>query len=141
MAAKKKDKKKVEQQPSGWAIGWTAFAGIMMFMMGIWWAISGLVAILNSEFYVVTQKWIFEFDVTTWGWIHLIIGVVVFLAGIYLFRGDLWARVVGVIIAVIAGLAAFAWLPYNPGWAILFIVVSIGVIWALTVHGHDIIEA
>ena len=130
-----------EQKPSGWAIGWTAFAGITMIMMGGWWLITGLVAILDNEFYVVTQKWIFEFDISTWGWVHLIIGGVVLLAGFGLFTAKTWARIVGVIIAVIAGLVSFAWLPYYPGWAILFIIVSVAIIWALTVHGHDIVEA
>jgi hypothetical protein len=130
-----------EQKPSGWAIGWTAFAGIMMIMMGILWAISGLVAIFNDEFYVVTQNWIFQFDVSTWGWIHLILGAVILASGFGLFSGAVWARIVGVIIAFIAGLVAFTWLPYYPVWGIIFIVISIGVIWALTVHGRDITMA
>jgi hypothetical protein len=130
-----------EQKPSGWAIGWTAFAGIMMIMMGILWVISGLVAIFNDEFYVVTQNWIFQFDVSTWGWIHLILGAVILASGFGLFSGAVWARIVGVIIAFIAGLVAFTWLPYYPVWGIIFIVISIGVIWALTVHGRDITMA
>ena len=79
-----------------------------------------------------------KFDISTWAWIHLIIGIVVLLAGFFLFSGATWARVIGVIVAILAGLVAFAWLPYFPVWAILFIVISIGVIWALTAHGHDI---
>ena len=74
-----------DNEPSGWAIGWTAFAAFMMIMMGIWWILSGLAAVLNSEFYVVTFRWIFEFDISTWGWVHLILGIVVLLAGIFLF--------------------------------------------------------
>ena len=132
---------KKNKQPSGWAIGWTAFAGIMMIMMGFWWMISGFVAILQDEFFVITQNWIFQFDVTTWGWIHLILGVLILASGFGLFSGAVWARVVGVIIALVAGLLAFAWLPYFPVWAILFIIVSVAVIWALTVHGRDITEA
>ena len=130
-----------DQQPSGWAIGWTAFAGIMMILMGGWWVIAGLVGLFNSEFYVVTLRWIFQFDISTWAWIHLILGIVILVAGFFLFSGATWARVVGVIIAILAGLAAFAWLPYYPVWAILFIAISIGVIWALTTHGHDITMA
>ena len=126
------------KQPSGWAIGWTAFAGIMMILMGGWWIFAGLVGLLNDEFYVVTREWIFEVDVTTWGWIHLGIGVVVLLAGLFVFTGALWARIIGVTIAVLAGLAAFAWLPYYPVWAIIFIIISVVVIWALAAHGRDI---
>lgn len=126
------------KEPSGWAIGWTAFAGITMLMAGGWWMISGLVALFNSEFFVVTQNYIFKFDVTTWGWVHLIIGLLVLLAGFGLFSGQVWARTVGVIIAVFMGLASFAWLPYYPVWAIVYIVASVAIIWALTVHGRDI---
>ncbi len=128
------------KEPSGWAIGFTAFAGFMMIMMGGRWIISGLVGLFNSEFYVVTLRWIFEFDISTWAWIHLIVGMIILVAGIFLFQGAVWARTVGVILAVIAGLLSFAWLPYYPIWAILFIVVSIAIIWALTAHGRDIKE-
>ena len=130
-----------ENQPSGWAIGWTAFAAFMMILMGGWWIISGIVAILNNQFFVVTENWIFRFDVTTWGWVHLIIGIVILLAGFGLFSGAVWARIVGVILAVLAALVAFAWLPYYPVWAVIYIGVSVGVIWALTAHGRDIVEA
>ena len=127
-----------EKQPSGWAVGWAAFAGLLMIMMGFWWIISGFVALLDSEFYVVTLRWIFQFDISTWGWIHLILGIVILASGCGLFLGAVWARIVGVILAVLAGLLAFGWLPYYPVWAILFIAISVAVIWALTVHGRDI---
>jgi len=128
----------MDDQPSGWAIGWTGFAGIMMVMGGIWWIITGIVALANSTFYVVGAEYVFKFNVTTWGWIHVLLGIVILVAGFYVFTGAVWARTVGVIIAVLWGLIAFAWLPWYPVWAILFIAVSIFVIWALTVHGHDI---
>ena len=130
-----------ENEPSGWAIGWTAFAAIMMIMMGFWWALSGLAAIFQSELFVVGFRWIWALDISTWGWIHLIIGIVVLVAGAFLFRGAAWARVVGVIIAIIAGILSFGWLPYYPIWGLLLIAISVGVIWALTVHGRDIIMA
>ena len=99
------------------------------------------IAIANDTFYVVGQEYIFQFSTTTWGWIHLILGIVILLAGFYLFTGAVWARTVGVIIAVLWALVAFAWLPWYPVWAIVFIAVSIFVIWALTAHGRDIVEA
>ncbi len=123
---------------SGWAIGWTWFAAVMMWIIGAWHAIAGLVAIVNDEFYAVTPEYIFQFDVTTWGWIHLIAGIVVFLAGIYLLSGQVWARTIGVILAIVSILANFAWLPWYPVWSILMIAAGVFVIWALTVHGRDI---
>ena len=131
----------MDNEPSGWAMGWTAFAGIMMVMGGIWWAIMGIIALANESFYVVGPEYILQFDVTTWGWIHLILGIVVVLAGFFVFTGAVWARTVGVIVALLWALLAFAWLPWYPVWAVLLIAVSIFIIWALTVHGRDIAEA
>ena len=125
-------------QTSGGAVGLTAFAGILMFLLGGWWIIAGFVAIVNDDFFVVTQEWIFQFSTTSWGWTHLILGIVVLLASFGLFTGAVWARTVGVILAVISGLVAFAWLPYYPVWAILFVTMSVLTVWALTVHGRDI---
>lgn len=125
-------------QPSGWAVGWTMFAGVMMIIMGAWWIITGIVAIAEDEFFVITQEWVFEFDVTAWGWIHLILGIVILAAGFGLFTAQVWARTVGVIIAAISALVAFAWMPYYPIWGIIFVAVSVAVIWALTAHGRDI---
>ncbi|MCH9677617.1 MAG: hypothetical protein K0U30_08390, partial [Actinomycetia bacterium] len=81
------------------AVGWTIFASILLIMIGIFQAISGLVAIVNDTFYVVGQEWIFQFDISTWGWIHLLIGLGLALAGFFLFRGAMWARVVGIVVA------------------------------------------
>ena len=123
------------------AVGWTIFASILLIMIGVFQAISGLVAIVNDTFYVVGEVWIFQFDISTWGWIHLLIGLVLALAGFFLFRGAMWARVVGIIVAAIAAIANFAWLPWYPLWSIIIITVSVFVIWALSVHGRDITQA
>src|SRR5689334_5512433 len=127
-----------QRTPSGAAVGWAAFAGIMMVMIGFWWVFAGLVGLINNDFYATTKNYIFKFDTTAWGWIHLIVGVLVLLAGFGLFSGAVWARTVGVFMALLATLVGFAWLPWYPFWAILIIVASISVIWALTAHGRDI---
>jgi hypothetical protein len=126
-----------ERNPSMWAAGWATFAGLMMIMLGIFHAIAGFAEIVDPDSYVVTQRYIFKFDASTWGWIHLIVGILVFFAGFGVFRGAVWARTVGVILAIVSGAAAFAWLPYVPFWSLLLIFVAISVIWALTAHGRD----
>jgi hypothetical protein len=123
---------------SGWAISWTWFAAVMLWLLGGFHAIAGLVAVINDQFYVATPDYVFQFDVTAWGWWHILMGVIVFLAGVGLLSGQVWARTVGVIIAVLSILANFAWLPWYPFWSILMIAVGVSVIWALTVHGRDI---
>ena len=85
-------------------------------------------------------EYVFQFDVTTWGWVHLILGIVVILAGVALFSGAVWARTIGVILAVVSAIAAFAWLPYYPLWGGLIAAAAIFVIWALTAHGRDIVQ-
>jgi hypothetical protein len=123
---------------SSWAVGWAGFAGIMLVVVGVIDFIQGLVAVANDEFYVVTNDWVFKFDVTTWGWIHMILGIVLVLAGIGIFSGNVAARTVGVIVAALAAIVNFAWLPYYPVWSIIVISVCVAVIWALTAHGRDI---
>jgi hypothetical protein len=123
---------------SNWAVGWAGFAGVMLIILGILDAIQGLTALFNDTFYVVGEEWIFEFNVTTWGWIHLIGGIILVLAGIGIFSGNVAARTVGVFVAAASALWNFAWLPYYPVWSIILIAIAIAVIWALTAHGRDI---
>ena len=132
------------QQPStvsGTAVGFTVFAAVMMIMIGAFQAIAGIVALVNDTFYVVGEEWVFQFDVTTWGWIHLALGILIGLAGAALFSGAVWARTVGVILAVISAVLSFAWLPWYPIWAVLMITADVFVIWALTAHGRDLSRA
>jgi hypothetical protein len=121
---------------SGWAVGFILFAAIMMIMIGVFQAIAGLVAIFENEFYVATRSYLFQFDATTWGWIHLIAGVIIAFAGWGLLSGRTWARVAGIILAVLSAIANFAFLPYYPFWALTIIALDVLVIWALAAHGR-----
>jgi hypothetical protein len=115
------------------------FAAFMLILVGSFHIIAGLAGIIHNEFYAITPNYVFEFDATTWGWIHLIGGVVVLLGGFGLFSGAVWARTVGVIVALISAFANFVWLPLYPVWSITMIAVALAVIWALTAHGRDIV--
>ena len=126
--------------PSSAAVGLTVFAGVVMIMVGVFQAIQGVVALFNGTFYVVGQKWVFSFNVTTWGWIHLLAGVVLVVAAYFLFQGAVWARVVGVSVAIISAVLSFMWLPYYPIWSILIIALDVFIICALTVHGRDVAQ-
>jgi len=125
---------------SGWAVGWAYFASIMLMIVGSFGIIVGIVGIAKKEFYVIGAKWVFTFNVTTWGWIHLILGIVVLLAGIGILSGNVLARTVGVVVAAISAIVNFMWLPYYPVWAVTVIAIDVAVIWALTAHGRDIAE-
>jgi hypothetical protein len=129
-----------QRAPSGWAVGGTFFAAFMMLMLGSFHAIAGVVAIIDDTFYVKGSKYVFQFDSTQWGWIHLILGIVVFLAGLALFSGAVWARTIGVILALISAVVAFAWVPWYPFWGLAIVAIAVFVIWSLTAHGRDVRE-
>jgi hypothetical protein len=131
----------MDDRPSGWAVGFTVFAGVMMIMMGILHALWGLAAIIEDEFFVATRNYLYNVDVTGWGWVHLIAGAIVILAGFWVFTGAVWARIVGVILAVLSAIANFLTIPYFPVWSLVIIAVDIVAIWALTVRGRDITAA
>ncbi|MGH2773838.1 MAG: DUF7144 family membrane protein [Actinomycetota bacterium] len=130
----------MSQTRSGTAVGFTVFAAVMMIIVGVFHSIVGLAGILEDEFYLVTRNYILEFDATTWGWIHLIGGIVVLLAGFAVLQGSVWARTVGVILAMLSAIANFAFIPFYPVWSLVIIAVDAFVIWALTVHGRDIVQ-
>ena len=125
------------RETSGWAVGFILFAAIMMIMSGIFQAIAGLVAIFENEFYVATREYLFQFDATSWGWIHLLVGLLVAFAGWGLLSGRTWARVVAITLAVLSAIANFLFIPYYPFWSLLIITLDVFVIWAVSAHGGD----
>ena len=128
----------VNRERSGVAVGFISFAGIVLILAGIFHVIDGIVGLVNNDFYVKTDNWVFKFNVTSWGWIHIILGIIAILAGVGLFSGAIWARTVAVIVAAVSIIANFVWLPYYPWWALLVIVLDFFVIWAVVLHGRDV---
>jgi hypothetical protein len=126
------------EEASGWAAGFILFAAVMMIMAGCFQAFAGVVAIFENEFYVATRNYLLQLDATTWGWVHLILGVIVALAGFAVMAGRTWGRVVGITLAMLSALANFAFIPYYPFWALTVIAVDIFVIWALAAHGREV---
>ena len=125
-------------ETSGWAVGFTVFAAIMMLMVGVFQALQGLVAIFENEFYVATRNYLFQFDATTWGWIHLLSGLVVAFAGWGLLSGRTWARAVAITLALLSAIANFLFIPYYPFWALLIITLNVFVIWAVASRGGEL---
>jgi hypothetical protein len=122
---------------SPWKTGLLVFAGTIMIVGGIFQFLAGLVALFRNEVYVVGLNYVYSFDITTWGWIHLIIGIVVALAGAAVLTGQIWGRVVGVGLAVISMLTNFMFIPYYPLWSLLIIALNVFVIWALCSAPRD----
>ena len=130
--------RRAQGEPSGAAVGFILFAAIMMIMVGVFQALQGLVGIFENEFYVPTRNYLFQFDATTWGWTHLLLGLLVAFAGWGLLSGRTWARTVAIILAVLSAIANFAFIPYYPFWSLLIITLDIFVIWAVAAHGGDL---
>ena len=120
--------------PGPWATGLAVFAGAMMMVLGTFHALQGIVALVNDDFFVVGVNYTYEFDVTAWGWIHLLLGIVVAAAGIGVISGQTWARVVAIAVVSLTMIANFIWLPYYPLWAMLIIALDVAVIWAVSVY-------
>lgn len=120
-----------------WAAGLTAFAAIFMMISGVVTAIQGIVALANSEFYVVGQEYTFEFDITAWGWILLLLGIAVAAVGVFLYMEQTWARWTALVIVAISMIANFAWVPYYPVWGIIVLALDGAVIWALTIDTRE----
>ncbi|MFD9482869.1 hypothetical protein [Streptomyces sp. NPDC059991] len=116
---------------TGMGSGWLVFAAVLMIFGGLMMIFTGIAAIANDDVFVNTRNYVYKFDLTGWGWIHLLVGILVTLAGAALFKGATWARVVGVGLAGLAMLANFLWIPYAPFWAIVLIAINVFVIRAL----------
>jgi hypothetical protein len=101
-------------------------------LVGFFHAVAGLVALLDDGFYVVAQNYTFDIDVTGWGWIHLIGGTLVAAAGLGIFAGATWARIVGITLAMLSAIINFFFIPYYPWWSLLIIGLDVWVIWALS---------
>ena len=122
------------REVTGSTVGLVVFAGVMMMMIGIFHALTGIAAILENEFFVVGPQYLYEFDVTAWGWVHLIVGLIIGVAGWQVFNGATWARVVGMTLASLSAIANFFFIPYQPIWAILMISLAVLVIAALAAY-------
>ena len=122
---------------AGWVVGLSLFAGILMMITGLFNAMEGVVALARNEVYVAAPRYIFAFDLTTWGWTQIVIGLIVLAAGVGVVTGQLWGRLVGITIALLSMLANFAFIPYYPVWSLLIIALDVFVIWALCVYNRD----
>ena len=126
-----------DKQPSYWAAGWATFAGLMLILLGLFHAIAGLAEVVDPDAYVTTENYVYRLSSDAWGWIHLIVGLVVMFSGIGLFSGNVLARTIGVIAVAVSMMSNFFFIPAYPIWALIVITIDVLVIWALTAHGGE----
>ena len=125
-------------QDSPWANGLTIFAAAMMMIIGFWQALAGIAAVAQDKVYAATPEYIYAFDVTGWGWIHLLLGILIVCAGVAVFMGSTWARVVAIVLASLSMIANFAFIPHYPIWSLTIIALDAAVIWALATYRREI---
>jgi hypothetical protein len=123
---------------SGW-VGWVVFAGLMLILLGFFQVIQGLVAIFDRGYYLVgPEGLVVNVDYTAWGWLHVGIGVIALAAGLGLLKGNMFARVVGVIVAIVSAVVNLAFIAAYPVWSTILIAVDVIVIYAIVVHGREL---
>lgn len=121
----------------GFAAGASIGAAIIMVTVGIIQFLQGIAAVAENEVFVVGVAYVYEFDLTTWGWIHIVLGAIVAVVGFALFTGAGWARISAIVVAAISLVANFLWIPYYPWWSILIIALDVVVIWAVSTWKPD----
>lgn len=125
---------------TGW-VGWVWFAGGLMILVGVFNAIVGLAALFQGQVIVAGAAGALLFSVTGWGWVHLIIGILLVLVGGGLFTGSTAARVTAVVLVGINAIAQLTFLPVYPAWSLLIIALDVVVLWAILVHGGEVTES
>ncbi|MEU9193303.1 DUF7144 family membrane protein [Streptomyces hundungensis] len=119
-------------EPRGWAVGGTLFAGVMLLVEGVLGALEGIAALAKDDVYARVGDYVYKFNLTAWGWIHLVLGVLLAVVGWGLLSGPRpWARVPALMLASLSLVAHFLYLPYQPWWALIGIALSVFVIAAL----------
>jgi hypothetical protein len=124
-------------RPAGWVVGMSLYAATMMIVIGVFHALAGVVALFRNEIYVVRPRYVFAIDVTAWGWIHLLLGILVGFAGYAVISGQHWGRAVGIGLALLSMIGNFLFIPYYPVWSLLIITLDVFVVWALCLFGRD----
>jgi len=122
---------------SPWASGLSLFAAALMMVAGVWHALAGIAALFRDTVYVSTPEYVYAFDITAWGWIHLLMGILVLLAGVGVVSGQTWARAVGIVLACLSLIANFLFIPHYPIWSLAIIALDVAVIWALASYRRD----
>jgi hypothetical protein len=124
-----------DTQVDGWTAGVALFAAVTMVIIGMFQAISAFAAILQNHIYTAVGDYVFKLDIAAWGWVHLLIGILVAVAGVFVYGGSLWARTVGIVMVSVSAVENFMFMPYYPIWSMLIVALDVLVIWALAAHG------
>jgi hypothetical protein len=126
-----------ESEVTGW-VGWIVFAGTMMAILGVFHMFEGFIALFrHTQIAFPTSGLTIQVSYTQFGWLQILAGAVVFLAGLALFTGRMWARTLGVILVSISALVNFAWAGIYPFWSLTLLAVDFFILYAIIAHGSE----
>jgi uncharacterized membrane protein YphA (DoxX/SURF4 family) len=126
-----------EERGSPWASGLIVFAGGMMVVAGIWQVFIGTAALVHDRIYDGTPQYLYAFDLTGWGWVQMLTGILSVAAGFAVLRGQAWARMVGIGLACLSLVSQFMFIPHYPFWSLLVIALDFAIIWGLATFRRD----
>ena len=125
-----------DEEITGW-VGWITFAGVMMLLVAVFHFIIGLTALFNSHWFVSTAQSTYLLNITGWGWVQVLLGAAIGLAGLSLFSGNMGGRVVAVLLAGLSAIANLGFLSTYPLWSLVVITIDVLIMYAVTVHGSE----
>jgi hypothetical protein len=117
--------------PPSVALTTSGFAGTMLIMASLFQILQGIAAVAQDTVYLTGVEYVYQLDMTSWGWIHIVVGAVALATGIGVFTGRAWAYLTGIVLATLSSIANFAFLPYFPIWSGIVIALNVAVIWSL----------
>lgn len=126
-----------ETTKSGW-VGWIVFAAVLMILHGLFQTFAGISAIFSDTYLLASVTGLYLFDATGWGWIHLIWGIIVVLAGFALLQGSTWARFLAVVVAGISTIPNLGFVNTYPIWSLIIVLIDILIIYAVVTHGQEL---
>jgi hypothetical protein len=122
---------RADSKETAWAQGIALFAGVSLATLGLFQFIEGLVAALEDDVFVSTPNYVVRFDLTTWGWVHMVIGAIAVATGILIVAERRWGYGLGIAVAGVSAVASYAFMPYYPWWSLVVILFDVAVIWSL----------
>ncbi|GAA2231012.1 MULTISPECIES: DUF7144 family membrane protein [Kitasatospora] len=110
------------------------FAGVLMLVNGVLGILQGIVALSRNSIYVTSPHYTFEFNLTAWGWIHIVWGLAIAAIGYGVVKGAAWARVLAILVVAVGLALNFIFLPYYPLWSLVIIAIDGFILWALCTY-------
>jgi hypothetical protein len=117
-------------------VGWLAFAASLLVISGIFKILDAIWAFkYDDDVSESVQTIVFERDLAAWGWIWLLLGILLIVAGFAVVKGAEWARWFGVVVLAVAAIANYSWIVWAPIWTLVLEGIYGAAIYGLMVYG------